>query len=181
MHREMSFKDSSVALFPASTETISVTRSLNTRVAIWMDSTVFYSNSGIGVLCDRIYRRVSRHSLVHFRLKPHCQLIPNQKLRTGHHRPGNGQHLLLAARHGASLLLGSFLQYREQLAHILDIFSNGFATYFLLTHEIPSISSHQYQLYSFYPWILLDRARYLLRLTTVSEWIAIDSSRRTQY
>jgi hypothetical protein len=113
------------------------TRSLNTRVGIWMASTVFYSNSGIGVLRDRIYRRVSRHSLVHFRLKPYSRLIPNQQPRTGHHSPRNGQHLLLAARHGASLLLASFLEYREQLAHILDIFSNGFSTYLLLTHEMP--------------------------------------------
>ena len=46
--------------------------------------------------------------------------VQQQQARLAHQRAADGQHLLLAARHGAGALAGTVAQAREQLEHVFD-------------------------------------------------------------
>ena len=49
----------------------------------------------------------------------HRRLVEQQQLRSGHQRPSDGEHLLLAAGHRPGLLGDALPQPREQLEHPL--------------------------------------------------------------
>ena len=54
------------------------------------------------------------------RREPERGLVEQQQLRLGHERPGDGQHLLLAAAERLGRLVGALLQHGEQRAHALQ-------------------------------------------------------------
>ncbi|MCY1185869.1 hypothetical protein D9M73_266850 [compost metagenome] len=60
--------------------------------------------------------------------KPHGGFIEQEQFRFAHQRPGNSQHLLLAARHGAGKLERPLLEPGENAEHTVDVgFDGGLA------------------------------------------------------
>src|SRR5215210_2998632 len=53
--------------------------------------------------------------------EPHGRLVEKQEFRAAHEGAAYGEHLLLAARHGAGLLLDAFVKAREELEDAVHI------------------------------------------------------------
>jgi hypothetical protein len=53
--------------------------------------------------------------------EPQRRLVEHEQLRTGHERPRDGEHLLLAARQRPAELLGALAQDGEALEHALEV------------------------------------------------------------
>ncbi len=53
------------------------------------------------------------------RRQPERRFVEQQQLGSGHQRPGDGQHLLLAARQGPGLLPASLGQAREGIVPVV--------------------------------------------------------------
>src|SRR5215211_8118378 len=51
----------------------------------------------------------------------HRRLVEQEQLGARHQCPSDGEHLLLAARHGARLLLLALLETREELEYALEV------------------------------------------------------------
>ena len=50
------------------------------------------------------------------------RLVQQQQLGLAHQRPADGEHLLLAAGHGAAALAEAFLEAGEQVQHLVHLF-----------------------------------------------------------
>ncbi len=93
-----------------------------------------------GVLLDQQHRHAlgvdvahDLEDLVHHDgREAHGGLVEQQQLGLAHERARHGEHLLLAAGHGAGELVAAFLQAREQHEHALDV---GGDAGLVLAHE----------------------------------------------